>query len=384
MRNLEGWKRLVASIPWGLVGMLAIVAGVERFIALNERRSFQESLPASWEQSARASTGAAVRNAQILCFGDSMIKFGVAPLVLQEQTGLTAYNLAPFGGPPAASYFLLRRAIEAGASPRLIVADFMLHGLADPPQQFVRSWQGTARPVEALDLAWTTGDWSFLGELALGRVLASVRARPEIRRSTLLALKGESFTTALDHYVRPLWRNWKIHRGGQLLAPVAFDGRADPGDKALFPPKWKSHPASAQYMKRFLDLAAQRRIPVLWLIPPLAPATQALREELGVDRLFESLVRATQARYPNVVVVDARKAGFPDAVFTDPVHLDRYGTAALSVNLSQVIREEVLGKEVRRGWVSLPGMPGERVEVPWEDVDQTRLAIQAETTSRRR
>ena len=258
----------------------------------------------------------------------------------------------------------------------------MLHGLADPPQQFVRSWQGIARPGEAFDLARTTGDWSFLGELALGRVLTSVRARPEIRRSTLLALKGESFTTALDHYVRPLWRNWKIHRGGQLLAPVAFDGRADPGDKALFPPKWRSDPASAQYMRRFLDLAAQRRITVLWLIPPLAAATQAHREATGVDHLFESLVRATQARYSNVVVVDARKAGFPDRVFTDPVHLDRYGTAALSVNLAAVIREEVLGKEVRPGWVLLPGMPQEAIEVPWEDVDQTRLAIQAETETK--
>ena len=38
MRDLEGWKRLAASLPWGLIGMLALVAGVERFLALNEHQ----------------------------------------------------------------------------------------------------------------------------------------------------------------------------------------------------------------------------------------------------------------------------------------------------------------------------------------------------------
>lgn len=372
-----------SPMPWGLLGMLALVVPVEVWVHSHERSMFQENVPASWKQSARAAQREAVAS-QVLCFGDSMIKFGVSPLMIRERTGLTTYNLAPYGGPPSASYFLLRRAVDAGARPRAIVADFNLNGIAEPPQQFLRSWREFVTPVEALDLARTTGDWTFLGQLTLGRMLPSLRARTEIRKSLMVALEGGSYTGALDHYVKPLWRNWKIHRGGQLLAAnPGFDGKADPADGALFPPKWSSHHASAAYMRRFLELAAERDIPVYWLLPPLAPETQALRERLGVDALFERLVGSVQAKYPNVTVVDARHAGYGNDVFTDPVHLDRHGTAALSAALGEVLSEWLRDPDPAPRWVALPPYPPQPIEVPWEDLDQTRIAIRDQAATRR-
>jgi hypothetical protein len=39
----------------------------------------------------------------VLAFGDSIVKFGFVPRVIEAEAGLSAYNLATDGGPPALS-----------------------------------------------------------------------------------------------------------------------------------------------------------------------------------------------------------------------------------------------------------------------------------------
>ena len=87
----------------------------------------------------------------------------------------------------------------------------------------------------------------------------------------------------------------------------------------------KSTGPRSAYVGAFLDLAARRGITVFWLLPPTSPAYQALREQGGRDARYTAFVRATQARYPNVVVIDGRHSGYGREVFIDATHLNRLG-----------------------------------------------------------
>ena len=107
--------------------MLAIPAGPgER--AVPPRSVHHLDTAESWRL--RGSGAFGFLGAEVLAFGDSMVEFGVLPGVIAERSGLRAINLAVHDGSPAVSYFLLRRALEAGARPRAIVVDFMPHQLA--------------------------------------------------------------------------------------------------------------------------------------------------------------------------------------------------------------------------------------------------------------
>ncbi len=140
-------------------------------------------------------------------------------------------------------------------------------------------------------------------------------------------------------------------------------------------------------MRGFLDLAAHHELPVFWLLPPLSPTTQALREQQGHDAFYTRLVRKVQARYPNVTVVDARHSGFPHDVFTDPVHLDRDGAALLTRRLAAVLVDRLSSRELSADsptttttarWVHLPPSPAGPLPTtpPLEDLDQSRLVLQ--------
>lgn len=360
--------------------MLVLIVVGESLLRSIERESFTTNSAASWRQTGRAARREA-RRADVLCFGDSMIKFGVSPRVLDASTGLRTYNLAPYGGPPAASALLLKRALASGARPKAIVVDFMPHLIAVTPRHHMRLWQELIGPVEAIELGVASRDASFVAEALTGRYLTSFRSRHEIRRNLHHAFKGESYNAVVAHYVTPLWRNWRGNRGAEL-APTTprFDGQARPGDQALFPIDWKPDAANAQAMREFLDLAENRSIPVLWLIPPLSPATQALRERQGHDAFYTRLVYSIQARYPNVTIVDARQAGFGDELFMDPVHLNRDGATTLSLRLAPVVLEVAReGGELpvprSPAWVALPPLPTQPPLPVLEDIDESRLVL---------
>src|SRR5690349_15347858 len=76
-------------LPWGLAGMLAVVVGVEGLLAFCVDDCFKNPSGACWQEAARASRREAV-GAQVLAFGDSIVKFGFVPEVIEAETGLSA------------------------------------------------------------------------------------------------------------------------------------------------------------------------------------------------------------------------------------------------------------------------------------------------------
>jgi hypothetical protein len=120
---------------------------------------------------------------------------------------------------------------------------------------------------------------------------------------------------------------------------------------------------------------------VVWLLLPNVPIIERGREQLGINRRFDAFIRGFQARHPNLIVVDARTLGFDHSLFVDPVHLDRYGATALTLELADVLRvvlDERLSAHQGLGrWVALPPYRRTDERVVLEDLDQSKAAIQS-------
>ncbi|GAC1589537.1 MAG: hypothetical protein NVS3B20_16740 [Polyangiales bacterium] len=104
-----------AQIPWGSVAMLGMVATVEIAIARHDL-----DVSTVWAQDWRFAARAArteTANAAILCLGDSLMKYGIYPKVVEAELGENrrVYNLAMHSGKAPGTYFQLRAALESGA-----------------------------------------------------------------------------------------------------------------------------------------------------------------------------------------------------------------------------------------------------------------------------
>jgi hypothetical protein len=348
--------------------MLALVAGVERYVA---RHDVDYVHPWSWDW--KRTGAAATREAagcDVLCFGDSLVKFGLVPRVLEDRLGGRSYNLAVGAGQASTTYFLLRRALAAGARPRAIVVDFKPHLLAYDVRNNDRQWPEFLTAAECLDLSWSARDAGFFAQTMLGRLLPSVRGRVEVGAAIVAALRGES--SSPRDALPPIWRNWRINKGAQV-APRG-PGPPNAGDAwahDLFPPGWRFHAVNACYVRRFLALARSRGIPVYWLLPPIRPDAQSHCERTGLDGRFARFVEAMRSEFPGLVVLDGRRSGYGAEVHVDPVHLDRRGAASLSADVAAALGR----RGTESGWITLPSYR----ERPWrgtlEDLEESRVAL---------
>jgi hypothetical protein len=358
-----------ARPPFGLVGTIGLVLAVELGLGRHEVE-FMHSYTYDWLVTGRAAREK-VAGRGVLCFGDSLVKFGVVPRVLEARLGRPVYNLAVCGGQAPSSYFLLRRALETGARPEAVVVDFMPHLLDHGPLRNARQWPVLLSPREFAELAWSTRSGTFLASTALAALLPSVRARFEIRAVVLAVLEGK--TASAPDAMTAYERNWALNQGAQLnpKAP-AGPARFNLGRWEDFPRPWSCYRVNAAFVRKFLALAQTHQIQVYLLLPPVRDDVQARRERLGVDPRYQAFVRSLQREFGNLAVIDGRSAGYGRALFRDPLHLDRQGALALSVGLA-----DVLGAGDRTGgqWLALGQPRPPRVDVALEDLDESRLAV---------
>ncbi len=372
--------------PVGLFGMLALVAAVERSVARNEIR-VTTVMTSAWTQSG-PQLSKATRSA-VVCFGDSLVKDGVLPPVLERGHGLSAWNLALPKGMAPAHYFLLRRLLRSGARPAAVLIDGEV--LRDDPLAETRVWPELAGPAECADLARTGRDAPFLARALLGRLLISFRARHEIRSAVLAALDG---TTPLALWsLTKTWRNWNANRGAYVLTDRVDPPGVDPRLPELavaghLMAGWACHPVNDAYVRRFLDLAEAHGVPVFWLLPPTHPALQLGRARHGWDAAYVAYLRRLQARYPRLTVVDARHAGYPAQALVDVLHLGRTAAIFYTDSLGAVLRDRLApaaGPRDRAAdaalsrWVNLPRYDAPAAAdlaaaSPVEDLERSALA----------
>jgi hypothetical protein len=367
--------------------MLAIMACVERGVARHERR-FVTIDAAGWAR-ARGVVGQSV-GCPLVALGDSLVKFGVVPAVIERRLGLHACNLAVTGGQAPSDYFVLRRLLQLGARPYALLVDG--ETLGEDPMNIVRVWPELLGLSECAELAWTARDARSLGVMTLAYLLPTCRTRLEARAGVLSALEGQPPIAA---GMRPAYeRNWRRNREAVLLPPRDDPPGTDPRpaqiDRSGYrPAPWQCHPLNAEFLTRFLDLAASCQVPVFWLLPPVHPEVQTRRERYGHDSSCEAFLHSLIARYPNLTVIDGRHAGYPPAAIADNVHLSRPGAVAFSDGIATVVAEQLRRPRTGR-WHALPrwrdGLADEiERDVAVEDLRQTAQAFdRAKLASRAR
>ena len=358
--------------PQGLLGMIGLVVAVELAIA-GHHMDFTTVWADDWRRTGEAATRQA-RGRDLLVFGDSLVKYGVLPRVIEARTGLKGYNLATNAGTMPSAYFLLRKTLGAGIRPRVIVADFNALMIPDAPMISARMYPELAEARDCLDLAWTARDPGFAAATLLGKLLPSYKSRFEIRAAIIAALDGRRASPWPAQAV--IWATWKAQDGAQPMPSPAMKWPPPPELLAgLTPPTWTLDPINAHYLERFLSLAESQALPVVWLMPPLGPEIRAGRDLKGTDAAYARAAREAMARHPHLSVMDARAAGYDATVHIDAIHLDSRGATVLSRDVASALVDRLGGKADR--WVDLPPYAGRTGE------ESPTVTVRQEKTSKR-
>ena len=363
------------QVPAGLLGALVLILACEIHVD-DHAIDYLSGTQWGYRIASRVASHEATA-CQWLCFGDSLLKLGLAPKVVEAELGLRGYNLAVAGGQAPGTYFLLRRALEAGARPRAIVVDFFPSMLATTPHFNDENWPLLTDLRDDLDLAWHLGEADEFARLAVPYLLPSTRGRTAIRFNLKLAL--EPSPVSMPFELRRAIRNWKANRGAEITASqpgAAHD--LDTWERGFFG-EFRCLPINQVYVDRFLDLAARFEIPVFWTLPPYQPILQARTERSGFDARHEAYLRNLQKRHPNLFIIDARHAGYEPGVFVDLHHLARVGTAAFSAQIGQTIRAQLREPDARMAWTTLPRYTPGPEAAPLEDAAQSRMVVWKET-----
>lgn len=375
--------------PAGFVGMLALMTFAEAGI-VRAGREIGTLTSADWRRDRQAATSGAVTGAEILCLGDSQVKTGVAPTALEARLDRPVFNLAAMGSPTPASYFLLRRALDAGARPRAIILDAheaQLWGATY--RNYVAAWAELVGPAEAFRLARDDGDLGFFG-LFVVHLLPSVRFRLDLRKSVVggIAERPQDPEVPWDAVVA---RHYKRNSGALLFQSTHAKDGPDPFPNGVIPPSdaelfYRTGPmaraANLIYLDRLLALTKSRGIPVFFLIAPLHPGVLAVRERAGLDGQYEGLIRKIHDKYDHVTVVDARHAGFSHGAFVDVCHLNFEGATALSNGLAEVIASRLDDQSRSDRWVALHRFVEPSAQLAVESLAESQSAVSWQSTLR--
>ncbi len=367
--------------PAGLIGSLVLIMAVEAFVSRHEL-DFTTPSRMEWRQSRRAATERAPGSA-VIGLGTSMSKLGLYSSVVERESGRRAYNLATVAGRIPGSYYLLRRALDAGARPEAVLLEVHPTYLAMPFQEGMVAWPDLLEPGDCLELAWTARDASFFAATMLSRALPSMNARAEIRAAILAAFRGA--TNLNRRATGPLVRNLDQNAGAFVhRRDTPFNGEIPPHLAGIYlQPSWSCDKLNERYLRRLLDLCASKKIQVYWLIPPLIPSLQALREQVGHDGAYTRFTKRMQANYPDLVVLDSRHSGYQHPVFFDAAHLDFPGAVTFSAEVGRILKTSLAQNAESPRWIDLPAYRERAIDAPLEDMAQSSRAIAESATVKR-
>ena len=360
----SGWRGVARRLPWGFLGLVVIVAEVETYVR-RHAIDFTETAAYSWTLSASSARREA-KDADILCLGDSLVKHGVLPEILQRRLGGMVRNISTCAATAPAHFTFLKHAIEAGARPKAVVVDFMPGLLAGGPEYGMRYWPELLSTGELIELARSARSVDLATRTLLSRWFPTIRSRWEIRDHLVAGVNGE--VDRLGPTNQTHRRNWGLNLGAQFTPDSrTYEGNVtrEDEDRYLATRFW-SHRVNRDYLERFLRLAETHSIQVYWLIPPSTPDLQALRDRSGADAKFTQFIRDSLKRHPDVVVLDARLQGFPSTCFIDPIHLTGRGALLLSESVASAIATQP------RGWIDLSTTPSTSQPPPMEDLESSR------------
>lgn len=373
----EDGERSPRRLPAGMLAMLGVVVLVEALIALNQEQ--WQSLDFATFQFTRRAIDTGKANTDLLVLGDSVLKLGLQPKVLQERLGLTSYNLAHSGGQAPDTYFALRQALARGARPKAILIDCNPFLLQCAPFTRARETAELRTLYDCLELGWLGWDGGHLGTQLMAKLLPSYRYRETIGGEICAKWMGRPRLQA-DLPPR-FWRNWGVNQGAELAVPnpsaTRVAGALD--ETASLLPIFYPHPLNSAFIKRTLKLATSRGIDVYWLIPPINPQVQARREQTRGDNDYETYIRVFQTLFPTLKIIDGRHANYDPALFIDVTHLDCRGSYVYSMAVADVL-ERGIGPT---RWAEIAQYRQLDKIPPLEDLEKSQLALGAGDALRR-
>lgn len=367
-------------VPWGLLGMFALVGLFESFVASHSLR-FSRIEPDDW-RSASEVAEREVPAGGVLILGDSQVKFGISPFQVEAEVGQPAQCLAIQGGQAPSSYFLLRKALQGGMIPSAIVVDFEPNLLREPPTGKPRMWAELANLKECYELASSTGDFAEFASMALARILPSYRGRLEIRGNLMAALKAEPSNNAA--LIKMARRNRGMNRGAILMSKDLGNHQHDIstwGNPMTDP--WKPSEVNDLYVRRLLRLALNHKIPVYASLMPLSPGVQAKYEQSGMDERYVAWLGKLQGRFPNFHVLDWRHANYGPLAFFDALHLNSVGASSVGSALGNHLKRVGRGELANERWTTMPTYNPNVATVAVEDSSMSDALMRATSTLRR-
>jgi hypothetical protein len=365
--------------------MIALLALGERFVA-HRPLHFLDADDWAYRRNGRVVANDA-RRAEVLCFGDSQVQSGVVPRAVGERSGRRVLNFALAGGQAPASYFLLRRALAAGARLDGVVVDFAPALLMEGPRHNRARWPFLVSLSEAAQLAWWARDPELFGQLALATSLPSLRERTAVRDTILAALRGQFDWRFARNLIQ--FRHWEKNDGAAILAASEAAKRYNEADILRFERilyrRWQCHPANARAIEGFLELADAHGIPVYWVLPPLITALGDRVMRSGFDAEHRAFIHAWQARFPKLYVLDGQSTVSDTAAFYDASHLSASGAYGFSLALGDVLRRSLPSAAMSLAtprWVAVPRCRPVPPPAGIEDLEQSALAVKANWAAR--
>lgn len=359
-------SRLFRRLPTGFLGMLAIVVAVESYL-YRERETY--CVPGSQDlQLAWKAAGSEALGRDVLCFGDSLMKFSMIPKVFEQRTGLTCYNMAVAGSQTPITYCLLRKALESGAKPRAIVVEFIPTLFRLPPTHNLSLLSYVVDLSDALEMAWRENNRVLFDRVLMNKVLTSMEARVGIRRLFMAWLLGP---VAVPDEVPLYRRHWIEYDGAQIMPPKPefTENGFDPSGWAKdFYPNWYVNRVNRAYLLKFLDLAKAHDIEVYWFLPPIMPSIEAECDRSGFSEKHTAFLQAMQKRYSNLSIIDGRNAGYDEKIYSDGNHLGRPGAYVVSFEVGGLLRDRLRQEHAPPAWLNLPPYQARPVDVAIHDV----------------
>ena len=116
--SLVGLKR--SKIPCGAVGMVALLLVIEGLVVRNWLRS-TDPVSLSWRYSIAAAANE-VRDRDVLCVGDSLVKHGLVPAVFGRVSGQHAVNFRAAQGSTLLT-LSFAAPVPSGALPKALIVN---------------------------------------------------------------------------------------------------------------------------------------------------------------------------------------------------------------------------------------------------------------------
>ena len=345
-----------SQVPWGLIGMIALVWTSELVCALLVPTSSHRLLgrrARRWRLNVK-------RRREFSVSGTVRLSSGCCPTLLRDKPDFPATTW-PFSGgcqhpvmaSSAAHSIPVRR-------PKAVLVDYNPGLLVTHARVNAAVWPQILGPTEALALFSHSPDFGLALPMIGNCLFHPGNIATAFTASQSRQFSGVTMMSSLAQ-VRQEKESREIFRGAQPVGlnpsftePVT-DAIPQVGHKG-----WKSHPENTAYVHKFMSLAELHQIRVFWVIPPVSPAFQATRFRNGQEDVYDRFVAVIQARHPTLTVLDGRRLGLDRSSFVDTFHMSVRGAELLSEAVAVALGNHLGSRLAGASQVAMESAPAER------------------------